>query len=364
MRVLFITREGLEQPGARIRCYGFSEQLKRLGVGAEVFSFVDDLGAKAGKDEKGFGLGQRIKFAAKSLRPLLSKKDSVFVINRLNYHSIPSWLASAVRNNPYVFDMDDWEAREELGNHLGFIPRSKAEFLARRLASNSAFCIAARHYLKDYLSQYNKNVHYVSTGVDLDVFKPRKLIEDSKEIVFSWHGLINRKETLEDLKMLIQCFITVHKRLLHSQLWIKGSGIFIEEFLNLLKDLKDESIKYFPWSDPDTIPLYLDKVDIAVVPTLSISRFNLAKSPTKIFEYMAKKIPVIASKVGEAEHIIQDGESGLLASSKDEFVLYMEKLAKDRLLREQLSDNAYRRVEEEHSLSVLGTRLYNIFRNV
>jgi glycosyltransferase involved in cell wall biosynthesis len=102
-------------------------------------------------------------------------------------------------------------------------------------------------------------------------------------------------------------------------------------------------------------------VDIAVVPLSGKSRFNLAKSPTKIFEYMAKKVPVIASKIGEAEHIIEDGHSGFLSANKDELVFYMEKLARDLCLSHRLADNAYRRIEDEYSLSILGKRLYAIF---
>ena len=75
MKVLFISREGVDQPGARMRGYGFAKELKKRGLDADVFSFVDHLGAKAGKDEKGFGAGQRLRLAVRSLRPLFSKKN-------------------------------------------------------------------------------------------------------------------------------------------------------------------------------------------------------------------------------------------------------------------------------------------------
>ena len=43
------------------------------------------------------------------------------------------------------------------------------------------------------------------------------------------------------------------------------------------------------------------------------SMFNNGKSPTKMFEYMAMKCAVIASDVGEAAHIIENGANGLKA---------------------------------------------------
>ena len=54
MRIIFITREGYNQPGARIRDYGFAKELAKKGLKTEVFSFVDNLGARAGENDKGF----------------------------------------------------------------------------------------------------------------------------------------------------------------------------------------------------------------------------------------------------------------------------------------------------------------------
>ncbi|MFC1514911.1 glycosyltransferase [Candidatus Omnitrophota bacterium] len=361
MKVIFITREGYEQPGARIRCYGFAEQLQKRGIAAEVFSFVDTLGAKAGKDEKNFSTGRKLKLIFKSIKRLSDKKRCVFVINRFNYHTLPSWLCSFFLRNPVIFDMDDWEAREDLGYYLGFIPKSKAEFLTRIFSRCSRFCIASSNYLEDYLSQFNKKVYYVPTGVDLDIFKPSVSRRTNGKVIFSWHGLINRRETLDDLKFMMDCFKIVNRRYRFTELWIKGSGMFIEDFLNIRKKINNEKIKYISWSSPQSIPSYLDKVDIGLFPVLKESRFNRAKSPTKIFEYMAVKVPVIASKIGEADHLISQGDSGFLASGRDEFISHMEKVITQPDVRKRVADNAYRRVKEDYSLEVLGKRLCSTF---
>ncbi len=46
MKMIFITREGYNLSGARVRCYGFTQELKKYNIETEVFSFADDLGAK------------------------------------------------------------------------------------------------------------------------------------------------------------------------------------------------------------------------------------------------------------------------------------------------------------------------------
>ena len=146
MKFLFITREGRKDPGARIRCWGFSEKLKKKGLNSSVFSFVDRLGAKSGKDEVKFTFREKLKYSYKGFR-IFSKeaKNSVFIINRFNYHTIPAWIVSKIKRVPIIFDMDDWEAREGRG--------SKTEYLTRLFAKRSVFGIAASRYLKDYLLQ-------------------------------------------------------------------------------------------------------------------------------------------------------------------------------------------------------------------
>lgn len=88
MRIIFITREGYNQPGARIRNYGFAKELAKKGLKTEVCSFIDNLGAGAGENDKGFTLRKKLRFSLKGLKELISKKNSVFVVNRFKLYRI------------------------------------------------------------------------------------------------------------------------------------------------------------------------------------------------------------------------------------------------------------------------------------
>jgi glycosyltransferase involved in cell wall biosynthesis len=359
MKVIFVTREGYNQPGARIRSYGFAKELNKRDISTRVLSFVDSLGGKAGIEEGGFSLEEKVRLIFRGIRELILEKG-IFVINRFNYHALSPWFSALVRKNPYVFDMDDWEAREDIGYRLGFIPKSRAEALTRIISARSRFCMASSHYLKDYLSQFNKRVYYIPTGVDLEISKGHNLMRD--KIIFSWHGTINRREVLNYIEFVFACFLSLRQKYNFIELWIKGAGTFIKELVILIKRYNNYGdIKFYSWSPPWSIPSYLDKVDIGLIPLLDKSRFNLAKCPTKILEYMARGKPVIASALGEASHIIRHGYNSLLASSKDEFIYYMEKLIKDRLFRDTLGENACICVRENYSLNILGEKLYKIF---
>jgi glycosyltransferase involved in cell wall biosynthesis len=87
------------------------------------------------------------------------------------------------------------------------------------------------------------------------------------------------------------------------------------------------------------VPAYLDACDILVVPTVPASDGSqFFGSPTKLFEYMAMARPVIASRLGQIEEVIEDGKNGLLVEPGDVAALTraIESLAVDGDLRARL----------------------------
>ena len=352
MKFIFITREGLKDPGARVRCWGFSEKLKEKGFDSSVFSFVDRLGAKSGKDDSTFTFREKLKYSYKGFRIFLKKaKNSIYIINRFNYHTIPAWLTAKLRSIPFIFDMDDWETREGWG--------SKTEYLSRSFAKNSMLCVAASNYLKDYLLQFNKKVYHIPTAVDTDKFKP-SFCKEKKDFVFSWHGSVNRIEVIEYIKFIIECFFALWKKYPFIKLFIAADGIFGEKVSKLVRSYHCENVIHKGWINYDNIPAYLDNVDCGLIPLLAKTRFNLSKSPVKLFEYMAKAKPVVASCVGEANYIIKNGYNGFLASTGDEFVFSMEQLIKNPDLVKSMGTAAHRTVEKNYSLGILGEKFAGI----
>jgi glycosyltransferase involved in cell wall biosynthesis len=360
MTFLFITREGHDHPGARNRCYGFAQKLKKRGLEAEVFSFVDNLGAKAGKDDKNFGVMQKTKYIYKSFKFLYRQKtETIFIINRFNYHALSPWVVSKLKKIPYIFDMDDWEAREKLEYYLGIIPKSKAEYFTRLFAKNSVFCIAASLHLRDYLLNFNRKVYYLPTGVDTEKFKPSSDSDNKENLVFSWHGSINRPEIINYIKFIIECFLVLYKKYSFIKLFIAGDGIYKKQLIFLIKNYYCKDIKYWGKIPYQNIPQYLDKIDVGLIPLLDKTYFNLSKSPVKLFEYMAKAKPTISSKLGEAEVLIEDGENGFLAETKEEFIEKMRILIRNRSLCKKIGDKARQTVEGKYSLDILSEKLYN-----
>ncbi len=356
-KVIFISREGYRLPGARVRCYNFARELANRGADTGVLSFSDTLGAFDGEKESSLNLGNKIYYNFKAFKMLLKDKSFIFYIQRLNYHFLGPYLAHAFRRNKIILDLDDWEMRENPRYHLGVYPTSKAHYLTRRLAKESIFCVAASHFLESFLLQFNKIVFYLPSAVDTGLFSPNKVLKAKEKVVFSWIGTFHRPEYIENIAFALDCFKVLRNRYANIFFEIVGDGIFKKDLDRIVSGFYDDHIVLKGWIEPDAIPEYLDGVDVGLFPVLRKTKFNLAKSPTKLFEYMAMAKPTISSAIGEPVSIIAQEENGLLAQTKDEFIFQMERLVKDAALRERLGKNARKTVEDFYSLKVLGNKL-------
>jgi glycosyltransferase involved in cell wall biosynthesis len=269
-----------------------------------------------------------------------------------------------MRGNKVIFDCDDWNIREDPRYYWVF-PSSKMEYFTRRLAGYADACIAASLYLEGYLSPFSRRIYYLPTGVDTDLFTPAGRDADGR-IVFFWAGTIFHKEMFENVRFILSCFSELAKQRADIYLKIAGYGSYYE----LIK--KDASgagirpgrIEFCGWVHPDDMPARLSGADIGLLPLIQDNRFNRAKSPTKLFEYMAMGKPVIASAAGEARHILAHGKTGFLASGREEFIYYMRLLCCDEGLRQALGRQARESVILDYSLKAMGDRLVNIINDI
>ncbi len=366
MKIIFITREGYNLSGARVRCYNFSRILRQYDIDTEVFSFADNLGAKYGEKEFQMSSLDKVRYNIKAFKILLRKeKDTIFFMQRLNYHSLAPFLVSLLKGHKFIFDCDDWNIRDNPVYHLGFYPSSKMEYLTGKIAKYSNICIAASKFLKEYLGKFNSKVYYIPTGVDTDIFKPQNNNTDTSKITFSWIGTAYHREMGENIKFVLDSFLLLAKKYNNIYLDIAGEGKYFAEIKNNLNNFEyKDRVKINDWISPDRIPDYLSKIDIALLPLIQNTKFNTAKSPTKLFEYMAMAKPTISSNIGELPYIIREADNGFLAKTKEEFVEKMQGLIKNSGLRQRIGKQARETVEKNYSLEILGKRLQEILKTI
>ncbi len=358
--VVFITREGYSLPGARIRCYSFAKALARHGVQADVLSYADTLGAKDGAREHEMSLAEKIRLNARAYRRLKNlDRRTVLIISRCHYHSFAPVLYHLRHDQPMILDLDDWEMREDPQYRWGWYPTSKAHWLIRWMAKRSVACLAASRHLEEFLRPWNRNVLYLPTGVDTDLFTPRS--QPSDELIkYAWIGTFHHRQYVEDIRFLLECFSQVKKRLPNAQLEIVGDGLYRGQVLEAIKQSGSERVVWRGWIQPDQIPAYLDTVHVGLYPVARKNQFTLSKSPTKLFEYMAMGKAVVVSEIGEVMRIFRHGKNGIMAKDAAAFADSMICVGEDSSLRKRLGQAAIQIVHKRYALIKLGDQLFNL----
>lgn len=373
-KIIFIGLSGFGYPHTRVRCYNFQRELQRLGgIRSEVLSFRDHLCPQFSEGDM-YRLRDRdkLQLTLKGLRRLFPEKGNLFYVQKAHFHSAAPYMLHRFGRNPYIFDYDDYDV--ELSNFFSrgkwnrlFFGTNRWDTITEQMASRALCCVAASHELIDYLKEFNSKVYYIPTGVDCEAFEPKDYREPSEPadatVVFFWNGLVWGTPVLKSLRLLLEAMRGVYREHSNILLRVIGGGDCFEQFRNIAaREFSEVPLEIMGWMEPGQMPAELRRVDVGCLPfdAACMNRWLKSKSPTKMFEYMAVGLPVVASAVGEATHVIEDGRSGFLVSSRDEMIQRMLELARSVSLRREMGLAARQRISENYSLPILGARLREI----
>jgi len=115
-----------------------------------------------------------------------------------------------------------------------------------------------------------------------------------------WHGI----------DFLVRAFRRLVRRYAGYRLLIVGDGPMrgeLEAMLSRHGLLREVT---FAQADRARIPALLKQMDVGVAPYPSIRPFYF--SPLKMFEYMAARVPIVASEIGQIADVLENGKSALL----------------------------------------------------
>ena len=103
----------------------------------------------------------------------------------------------------------------------------------------------------------------------------------------------------------------------------------------------EEQIEWRPLQPLMNLPAEMARLDINLAPLEVGNPFCEAKSELKFFDAALVNVPTIASPTGPFRRAIDHGRTGFLATSADDWYVYIKRLVQDAGLREQVGRNAY-----------------------
>jgi glycosyltransferase involved in cell wall biosynthesis len=170
-----------------------------------------------------------------------------------------------------------------------------------------------------------------------------------------WHGA----------QVLARAFAGVARSVPAAHLFLVGDGQELEPSVEVLREAGlDGHVTVVGRVPPSAIPAYLDACDILVAPHVPLAdRVEFFGSPTKLFEYMAARKAIVASRLGQIGEVLEHGVTGWLVEpgDSDDLRKGLFALADAPELRATLGANARQRAIEHHSWRLNARRVVDAY---
>lgn len=353
--ILFIAshRPG-RSPSQRYRFEQFVPYWERHGVKVRYAWIIDE------EDDKAFYAPGRLLEKARIYRKSLRRRrehvrlardfDLVFIQREaLMTGSTRFERALAATGKPVIYDFDDaiWRMDVSAGNRQ--LRWLKDPGKTSAIIAMATHVIAGNDYLAEYARAYNPRVEVIPTVVDTDRYRPLPApARADGRIIIGWTGSLTSIALLQEAAPMLTA--------LQGELGDRIGFRFISDRPVEVPGLSAEQVR---WS-AETEPEDLAPIDIGIMP-LPDNEWSRGKCGFKGLQYMGMGKAVVLSRVGVNRSIVEDGVSGFLAGSAEEWMARLRMLVADAELRRRLGEAARRTVEQRYSTVVWRDRYLEIF---
>ena len=288
------------------------------------------------------------------------KKNSVDLIHTNN---AATWLYGGLTKLMF------WQVKLVHTEHSN-VPVDKRRLLKAGywLEKISDFVIADAKVVLDFMSQrqgintcrakviYNGiNLKKFNCSVDVDDFKRKIGVPPEDKVI----GIIARLMPVKNHKFLLKAFCQILRDVDNVSLLIVGKGVLKEDLIEMVKEFSMSSKVFFLGERRDVHNI----LKICDIVTLCSLNEGL---PVALLEALASGIPVVATDVGGAREIIEDGKNGYLIPLND-LVSYQNRIIQLLLndaSRKKMALNAFASVKEKFPISKMVQEYSFIYESV
>jgi glycosyltransferase involved in cell wall biosynthesis len=285
-----------------------------------------------------------------ALLGLVLKSDGVYIFLNVTPLGPPcfEWLFLKLSRSS-IYDIDDMVhmLRTTESNRLAQAFKSRSRyFMLMRGANHVITCTPA---LDALARQENPCTTDISSTINTETYIPVNPYSNDHQLIIGWSGSHSTAPYLHLLDNVLQAL----KSRFSFRLLVMGATRF---------ELPGVDVELVPWSVATEVPT-LQRIDIGVYPLPSDSWVQ-GKSGLKALQYMALGIPAVATAIGCNDRVIEDGVSGYLVSTPEQWIARLSQLLIDPELRRTLGTNARKRVESIYSVEANKNTYLSIFESV
>ncbi len=346
MRVLALTKYGAEAASTRQRLLQFAPYLRDHGIEIIAQPLLDDAYVRALAQGRSGSRGKIVTSYLKRLAGLVTARhyDLIWV----HFEAFPYAPALerllALPGRPVIVDFDD-AIFHMYDRHRSPLVRQLLGNKLRPLLRLASGVTVGNDYLREYVEPLNPAVTVVPTVVDTTRYVPARSPDTQPPVV----GWIGSPSTWRYMEEVLPDILPV----------IKASGASFRAVGAGPAAQRWSEIESVPWTEASEIA-QVQRMDIGVMP-LPEEDWARGKCGYKLIQYMACGLPTIASPVGVNGTIVQQGETGFLAHTPEQWKSALQHLIEDAGLRQRLGRAGRERVVERYSLASQEPRLLHAF---
>lgn len=327
-KILFIAPYPFDEaPSQRFRFEQYLQELTKNGYETEVHSF---LSIKAWRT-----IYQPGKLLAKFFAMKFSFfRRFVLLFKLRQYHyifihreaamigpPIFEWFISKVLRRKYIFDFDDAIWLPNYSEANASFHRIKMYKKVEKIIRWADQVVAGNEFLAAYAKQFNPRVKVIPTTIDMDQVKGHRGNPETETMVIGWTGSHTTAQYLHEILPVLDA---VHKK----------QAFTFRVISNQDPKLNRDYVEYIPWRRQSEAT-DLEVMHIGLMP-LTDGEWAQGKCGFKALQYLSLEIPAIVSPVGVNTRIVENGVTGFLCETDEEWIERILQLLTDKTLRSEM----------------------------
>lgn len=261
------------------------------------------------------------------------------------------WILCEIMGKKLIYDFDDaiWLPNQSEANR-NLVKHVKSHGKVATLCKWSYKVSVCNDFLADYARNYQSDVAQIPTTIDTEkLHNPALYNKRANNLpIIGWTG---SHSTLNQLELVWDALTDLYK--------------LVPFEFHLISDAFPEDsppfVKQISWNKSSEIQ-DLIQFDIGIMP-LYDSDWENGKCGFKLLQYLALKIPAVASEVGFNSKIINNAENGFLLHKNDttSWLSSIATLLKDEILRIKMGENGRKKVQKYYSVEANKDKVIALF---
>jgi glycosyltransferase involved in cell wall biosynthesis len=269
-------------------------------------------------------------------------KLRVDIINSHDLDMLPAgFFLSKIKKTKFVYDPHENE-------YFGRFPKPIRKFfvsIEKHLSKNADAILVTNglhvEKFKKFIKTDSKIVEIRNCPDNRFFDNPHFFKKDEKSLILGWIGYIQPNAGIE---RLLWAYSDLGRQYQNLEILFVGKihPNFQNSFQSIIQKINNKNIRIVPPVKYPEVVKYYDIIDIAFMLYENVPQYR-RNTPMKLYEAMAKGIPVIATPIGDVKAIVEKSHCGLMVDFNDnkDLIEKLILLIESKKLRKTMGHNGH-----------------------